>query len=546
MFTAKRNVASDASSDGWRSQNLVSRGGSAWKSALALAASFALVKLLMQFALTLWTTHQGYGYFRDEFYFLACGRHLAWGYVDQGPIVALQARLGEMLFGDSVFGIRVLAAVAGALAVGLGGLLTWALGGRRAAQALAMLGLLMVPVYIGVDGFLSITCLEPVFWTVCVLLLVLLERGGRARELWIAFGLWAGVGLLNKPSMLFFLGALVFGLLVTPQRRLLRTPWVLVAALLIVAICTPHLLWQVHNGWPTWEFLHNGRVQNKAKLLSPLSFLGAQVGEMQPLNALLWGTGLVACLRGKSLQGYRWIAWTFLAFFLLMLALHAKDYYVAPVYPMLFTAGAVAWEARFAAAGSGRRWNFALPIFEAALVLTTLIILPTASPVLRPQTYDHYMHTLHLQPDESENLKASILPQFYADRFGWDQLTDIVVTAYRSLPAEDRRHVCIFTSNYGEAGALEFFGQKLEPGMPRVISGHNNYWLWGQRGCSGDPVIAVVGDSREDLATKYESVTVIGHMSDPLAMSYEHKNVYLLRHRKPAAPVNWADEKSYI
>ncbi len=519
---------------------------STWKTALRLALWFALAKLLLQFALTLWTEHQGYSYFRDEFYFLACGRHLSWGYVDQGPIVALQARLGTLLFGDSVFGIRVLAACAGAVAVGLCGMLTWALGGGRPAQALAMLGLLVAPVYIGVDGYLSISSFEPMFWMGCILCLILLERGGPVRPLWVAFALLAGVGLLNKPSMVFFLTALLAGLLLTSGRRLLWTPWAAIAAALTLVIVAPNLLWQMHHGWPTWEFLHNGRIEHKNKLLGPLAFVWAQIGQMHPATALLWVPGLVAVLRGKTLRGYRWIGSTYLVFLAIMLALHAKDYYLAPVYPMLFAAGGVAWEHRFARSEAVRRRVFAFPVFEAALLLTGVLILPMASPVLRPYTYARYMRALHLQPNETEYLKASILPQFYADRFGWTQLADIVVAGYRALPPEERQHVCIFASNYGEAASLELLGRRMDPALPPVISGHNNYWLWGMRGCSGETIIAVVGDTPEQLARKYRSVTVLGTLSDPLAMSYEHRNVYLLQGRRADAPVNWKDEKNYI
>jgi 4-amino-4-deoxy-L-arabinose transferase-like glycosyltransferase len=166
--------------------------------ALRLAVIFAAVKLALQFALTLWTEHQGNGYFRDEFYYIACGRHLASGYVDHGPIVALQARLGEMLFGDSVFAIRVFSAAAGA-AIFLTGVIAWAFGGRRPAQALAMFGLIVCPQYIGTDGYLSMNSFEPVFWMTCVLAVVLMLRGHSQRFWGLVFGVSAGVGLLNKP-----------------------------------------------------------------------------------------------------------------------------------------------------------------------------------------------------------------------------------------------------------------------------------------------------------------------------------------------------------
>ena len=515
--------------------------------AIPLAVCFGLGKLLLQFALTLWTKHLGYGYFRDEFYFLMCGRHLAWGYVDQGPVVAVQARLGEWLFGDSVFGIRVLSAVAGAVAVGLCGLLTAALGGRRPAQALAMLGLLVAPVYLGVDGFLSITSAEPVFWTGCVLALVLLQRGAPARRMWLAIGLLAGLGLLNKPSMVFFLLALLLALVLTPQRRLLGTVWFPVAAAVTLALVSPYLTWQAVHHWPTWVFLHNGEIEGKKIVLSPLGFLWAQISQMEPVTALLWIPGLIAMLRGSRLPHLRWIALTYLFFLILMYRLHAKDYYLAPVYPMLFAVGAVAWEQRFSASRRVRQDRvFAFPVLETALLLTGLLILPMASPVLRPTAWVRYTHALHLRPDNSESAKTSILPQFYADRFGWTEEASSVVDIVRSLPPSQRREVCIITNNYGEAGSLEFLGRRLDPTLPPVISGHNNYWLWGMRGCSGDVLLAIVHDSREELAKRYRSVSVVGRTGGPLSMPYEHMNIYLLVGKLTPGPFDWAAEQNYI
>jgi hypothetical protein len=500
----------------------------------------------MHFALTLWTAHLGYSYFRDEFYFLACGRHLAWGYVDQGPIVAVMARLGTLLFGDSVFSIRILPALAGALLIGVSGLLTWALGGGRSAQALAMLGLLLVPVYIGCQGFLSIVCMEPLFWTACVLCLVLLQQGGPPRELWLTLGLLCGVGLLNKPSMLFFLVALFAGLLLTPERRLLRSPWLLAAAALALLLVSPFLLWEAHNHWATWEFLRNGQLEGKNARLAPPAFLLQQISQLNPVTSLLWVTGVIATLRARTLAGYRWIGLSFLLFLGLMMAMHAKDYYVAPVYPMLFAAGGVAWEARLRHRQSGSNRLFAFPVYESVLILTGLILLPMSSPVLRPAPWAQYTQALHLRTRETETLKTSILPQFFADRFGWDEMTSIVVAGYRALPSEDRAHVCIFANNYGEAASLEFLGRRAEPALPPVISPHNNYWLWGMRGCDAHTLIAVVPDKPEKLSKRWGSVTLLGQTSNPLAMPYEHKNIYLLREPKGDHPVNWQHEKDYI
>ncbi len=517
------------------------------RDALRLAAIFAAAKLLLQFALTLWTLHIGYSYFRDEFYYIACGRHLAWGYVDHGPIVALQARLGELLFGDSVFGIRVLSALAGAISVFLTGLIAWGMGGRRPSQALAMFGLILCPQYLAVDGFLSMNSYEPVFWMACVLAIVLMLRGYSERTWWIVFGVSAGVGLLNKPSMAFFLVTVGLGLLLTSERRVLFSRWALAGIALLILIPLPNLLWQIHNHWPTLEFLRNGQLHHKNVVLGPVRFFLAQFSILGPLNALLWITGIVSLLRAKSIRDGRWFGVTYLLFYALMFKMHAKDYYLEGIYPALFAAGAIAWERRFAASRAVRENRVVgFPVFEAVLLITSLIILPMASPVLRPASWVRYTKALHLHGDKMETAATGPLPQFYADRFGWQQEVDIVDRTYRSLTPEQQQHVCIFASNYGEAGAIDFLGRLEGLHLPPALSGQNNYWLWGTHGCDVNTVIAVIPDTPGEIAQKYESVTIVGVMDKPYAMPFEHKNIYLLRGRRPGAPFDWRDERFYF
>ncbi|WP_419804225.1 ArnT family glycosyltransferase [Terriglobus sp.] len=514
--------------------------------ALKLAALFAVVKLLLQFALTLWTEHLGYSYFRDEFYYIACGHHLAWGYVDHGPIVALQARLGEILFGDSVFGIRVLSAFAGALTVFLGGILCWSLGGRRPAQALTCIGLIVTPQYIGVDGFLSMNSFEAVFWSGCLLALIMVARGASPALWWAFFGICAGVGLLNKPSMAFFLIAAGIGLLVTPQRRLLASRWTALGIALLLLIALPNLLWQIHNHWPTAEFLHNGRVEGKNLVLNPLEFFLAQFSNMHPLNALLWITGVVALLRGKSIRNTRWLGFTFVAFFIIMYISHAKDYYLQGIYPAFFAAGAIAWEHRRAASTRVQRDRiFAFPVYESLLLLTGLVILPMSSPVLRPSAWVRYTAALHLRAKPTESGGSGPLPQFFADRFGWDQQYSVVSGAFHALSASDQRRVCIFGKDYGEAGNIDFRNHLFHDTLPPAISGQNSYWTWGTHDCDPNLVIAIIPDTQAAVGTKYASVTLLGHNSDPYSMPFERRNIYLLRDRKPGAPFRWADERFY-
>lgn len=517
------------------------------REALRLGFAFAAAKLFLHFALTLWSEHLGYGYFRDEFYYLACGHHLAWGFVDHGPIVAVQARFGETLFGTSVFAIRIFSALAGAGMVLLTGVLAWALGGRHPAQALAMLGVICCPQFLGTDGYLSMNSFEPIFWGTCILAVLLLQRGCSPRLCWILFGASAGAGLLNKPSMAFFLAALVLALLCTRQRGLLFTRWAALGVALMSALALPNLLWQVHNHWPTLEFLKNGREQHKNVVVGPFLFFLTQCENMQPLNGLLWIAGILALLRARSIQGVRWLGLAYCFFFLIMLALHAKDYYLAAIYPPLFAAGAVAWQRRFAARRLVQQDRVvAFPVFEGALLATTLLVLPMASPVLRPAVWVRYTRALHLHNNQTENSATGPLPQFYADRFGWREQADTVVRAYRALTPAEQKRVCIYGDNYGEAGALDLLGKREEPRLPAAISPQNSYWMWGMHGCDTGITIAISGGTPEDLSKEYASVTVLAYMANPWSMPFEHKNIYLLRGRLPSAPLNWRKKKNYI
>jgi hypothetical protein len=511
------------------------------RNAVQLALAFAAVKLALHVASNLWQAHIGYGYFRDEMYYIICGRRLAWGYVDHGPGVAVQARLALAWFGRSLAGIRMLSAMAGAGMVYLTGMLAWALGGRRPAQGLAMLGVLISPQYLGTDGFLSMNSVEPVFWMGSLLALILLARGGNPR-LWVSFGVLAGLGLLNKPSMTFFLIALLAGILVTPARRLLLNRWAVAGVALMVAITLPNLLWQIHNHWPTLEFLHNGQVENKNIKLGPLAFILAQVKQMNPLTALVWGAGLVSLLRARQ---WRWIGWMYCFFLAIMMALHAKDYYVAPVYPVLFAAGGIAWERRFAASrGVAQERVFAFPVMETAMLLTAVWLLPLSMPLMPPAQWLAYTKATHLygQNGNTENDASGPLPQFYADRFGWQEEVDQVERAYANLSAEDKAKVGILCSNYGEASAINFLGH----GLPFASSVQNNYWIWGPQGATGEVMILINGYSLDEMREMYGTVEVVGRMDAPYSMPFEHRNIYLARGRKGSLLKDWPEMKNYI
>lgn len=508
-------------------------------SAIRLSAAFFLLTAALLIGVSLWQPHIGWGYFRDEMYYLMCGRHLAFGYVDQGPIVGLQARTAELVFGRSLAGIRIFSALADAFAVGLTGILCWAFGGGRGAQALAMTAVMLAPQWLAEGSYLSMNSFEAPFWGLCVLAVVMLLRGDTGRW-WFLFGAAAGMGVENKPSMTFFLVALLAGLLLTPARRILFTRECAIGVALLLCLAAPNILWQTTHHWPTMEFLHNGRVENKNTKLAPPQFLLQQALMLSPFSVVLWVAGVIVALVRRE---WRWLGFTYIIFLAIMMTLHAKDYYLAAIYPALFALGCAArWNGTPQGANFYARWRH--PVYATLLVVTGLLILPAAIPVFKVDEQIAYLHRMHLDPKQSENEKTGILPQFFADRFGWQEEVEKVASIYNSLPPADKAACGIFGSNYGETSALNWLVSP-EP-IPVAVSGHNAYWMWGPNGYSGDCMIEVVGASPEEMREIYSEVSIAGKLDNPYSMPYERRNIYLVHHRRGNFTQAWGEMKSYI
>lgn len=508
----------------------------------------ASLKLAIHIVGNILAQHAGYGIFRDEMYYLICGRHLAFGYVDQPPMVALQARLTDILFGyDHMWSLRLFSAMAGAFKVFLTGALVWAMGGNRRAAALAMLGVTVAGVYLGLDSFLSMNSFEGVFWLPCALALIRIvqehgkpERDRVVRFWWIVLGVSAGLGLENKWNEVFFLVAVLVALLLTQQRRVLASRWFGVAVALIVALALPNLLWEMHYHWPTLEWLAGVAKSNKDVKLPPLPFLGGQVMMLNPFTFPLWISGVLWLLIAKAARPFRFLGVLYPVFLLIMMALHAKDYYLAPIYAIYFAAGGICWPP----GGRTPLWrNVRSGAYALLLCLAFVEAVPFSIPVLSPQRFVAYEKKVKFTPKDSENHDATILPQFYADRFGWHEMVEKAARIYDSLPPQERAVTGIFTDNYGEASAINLFGPKY--GLPVAISGHQNYWLWGPHGYTGQEMIVLTGTSSAQLGAFYASCTVEAMLDNPLSMPWEKKPIYLCRGRKSTAAADWKDFKFY-
>ena len=511
-------------------------------SALRLAAVMAAVKLILHLGTNLWQAHIGFGFHRDELYYLICSQRLAWGYVDQAPLVALQAWLALHLFGDSLAGIRLLSAAAGAGRVLLTGVLCWQSGGRRGAQFLAMLCVLMAPQYLGLDSFLSMNSFESLFWIGLVVVIVAMQKG-LSLHFWLLAAALTSAGLLNKPSMVFFLVPLLIALLFGPQRRLLHSRYFALAIVFTLLAVAPYLYWQYSHAWPTWQWLRFVKTAGKDPKLTLLDYIQAPIDLFLPITLPVWFGGLVRLLYDKRKAGMRWLGVTFLLFWLLMWRLGAKDYYIAPIYPVLFAAGGVLWERVFDRKPLYAYRTAALALFSIATVIYGLIVLPMAIPLFSATAWPSYLHTAHQHTDERKDGATSVFPQWYADRFGWKELAQQVRVIVDSLPAEERSRLGILCDNYGEASAINFWDRHTD--VPFAMSGHNTYYFWGTGTFSGNILLLVTSQTEQQLRTVYASVKPVGKMNCPQATDYEQKVLYLVSGRVEPLRKAWPSYRWY-
>lgn len=463
-----------------------------------------------------------YGFFIDELYFLACGEHLAWGYVDFPPLTAFQAWLTRSLFGDSPYSIRLFPALAGAGLVLITGAMAGRLGGRRFAQSLAAVCVLVAPVFLLFSTYLSMNPIEAVIWAGCALVVLRMIQTGDTR-LWVAFGLLSGMGLLNKHTMLLFAFAVIVGLLLTPQRRLLASRWLLAGGAIAVALALPNLLWEIRHGFPHRELLANIQRNGRDVAVGFFPFWKLELLFLNPVAAPVWMVGLLGLFLAPALKAARALGWAYvvtLACLFLTTPGSHKTYYAASAYPALIAAGAVLIERSLTA--PGRRWLKAA--YLGLLLAVGALVAPAAVPILPPETYLRYTAATGLAQPRIENRATSAMPQLFADRFGWPEMVGAVARVYSSLPPDLRAKTGIYANDFGQGGAIDFYGPRL--GLPKAIGGHLTYWYWGPRGYTGESLI-VLGDRQEVLETEFEEVQVVAEVGHPYAMRQEHFTVFL-------------------
>jgi hypothetical protein len=501
---------------------------------LGIAAVAFLVQIL---------TAARYGYFRDELYYLDCARHLAWGYVDQPPLIVFITWLERHVAGDSLYSLRFLPALAAGATVWLAGRLARVLGAGRVGQSLAALAVLVAPGYLALFHLLTMNAFEPLLWTAASCLVVRIIQTGNQR-LWLWFGILTGVGILNKWSMLFYGAGLVVGLLLTRERRALVQHWIWFGFALAMLIWLPNVLWNVQHHWPFLELMRNVRASGRDFTRAPIAFLADQAFFMNYFTAPLWMAGAWWYFFGRDRADaqdggrYRVLGWTYLFLVVFFIVAKGKSYYLWPIYPTLFAAGGLAVEQ-----WTRRRARMLRPAYAVALALVAVPLAPMVVPILSPGSLIRYRQTLHLGHHEIEHMRNGPLQQqIFADMFGWDEMARETARAYFSLPAEIRSKTAIAGDDYGETAAIDFFGPKY--GLPNAISGHQTYWLWGPGHYTGESILLLREDP-EHARDICGSVDVVGHVYQIYSREDEHFDIYWCHPLKWSLQEIWPRAKHF-
>ena len=490
----------------------------------------ALAKLLAHLSVA-----GNFGYFRDELYYIDSGRHFQTGYVDFVPFIAWLAGILRIV-GDNLVVLHIVSALAGTALVVVTGLMAREMGGGRAAQGLAALGSAVMVTFLATGSLFTMDVFDELWWGLAAYVFILLVKRQNPR-LWLLFGLVTGIGLFTKLTMLFFGFGLVVGVLLTSRRNDFRTRWPWLGGAIAFVFLVPWLVWESINGWPTLEFWRNyGGFASG----SPLDFLLSQLFTMNVFSLPLVIAAFIFYFRRPEGKPYRALGWLYVVLYVFFTLTRAKSYFLSPAYPILFAGGAMVLGQAFARSASRKYLGIA---YTTLLVASGIFFGLGVMPVLGPQTYNRYYGWVGAASGANQTAGGQVYPQLLGDRLGWDTMTATVADVYASLPSDQRAQACILTLNYGEASALNFLGAK--DALPPVVSGHNNYYLWGPGDCSGN-VIITVGYSRADMLKSYDSVRQVATITCQDCQPEENNLPVYVCTQPHISPVNaWKTVKHY-
>jgi len=483
-----------------------------------------------------------FGFQRDELLHFALSEHMDWGYIEVPPLIALLAKITTLFLGNSVFAARIFPTICSGLIVLLTGMITAELGGKKFAIGLACLALIFSPAFAASVYLFEPVVFDQLWWVLLVWLFIKYNNIRAIKYIYFA-GMVVGIGLLTKYTMAFFIGALIMGLVLTKQRKLLLHFHFIGAAMLAFVIFLPNIVWQFQYHLPVFSQMHELQKQ-QLNLLKPSGFMIQQLAD-NGVALFLWLPGLIGLLFSIQFQNFRFLAFTFLLIFAFYLIMNGKDYYLFGAYPMLFAVGGIRFEKWLNPGAYGAR-----TLVVALCTLPNILIFPIALPVLSlNQTMAIFKTGQRNFPILNfaviwDDHKIHPITQNYGDMLGWEELTAKVAKAWETLNPEQQKHTQIYADNYGEASAINHFRHQYH--LPVAISLNSSFALWAPDNLDGQYIIYVDeqgGKNVQKLLLNVESCRKTGEIEDPLSVE-KGTSIYMLVHPTVALNAFYRKERA--
>ncbi len=504
-----------------------------------LISTNAVLIYLSLFKLILLIIFSGnYGLFRDEYYYVEISKHLDWGYVDMQPLSALFLALSRAIFGDTIFGIKIFSYLSGSAIVYVSGLIAREMKGGKFAQIFTAVLVIFSGTILGTSSIFSMNSFDILLSALMFYFLIRLINTGDSK-LWLVIGLLFGLGLQNKLTFIFLGIGLLLGLILTKNRNYLKSKEIWIGAAIAFLIFLPNIIWQIANNYPTLEFMHNAAAY-KNRPMSIIEFTIKSLFELNPGYTLFLFTGIYFLFFNKEGRFYNIIGWTYVSVFLVFVFNNGKPYYMGVLFPVIIAAGVMGADYIIQ--------RYLRPFVRVILVIIMIpfffAVAPFAVPVLDVDSFIRLEEMMGMKPESDERSDLNMLPQFYADRFGWEEMVQKVAAVYNSLPEEEKKEALIFGQNYGEAGAVNFYRKKYN--LPPAVSSHNNFWIWGYPKDYKGNVLIVIGSNYDDNSEYFNDVKLATSHSNKYGMSYENVDIFICK--KPKMPMKevWQRIKFFI
>lgn len=491
---------------------------------LLALCSIALVVVILHVA-----TNGRYGFHRDELQVLDDARHMDWGFVAYPPVTPFIERIGLVLFGTSLVGLRMFSVLAQAIVLVVTGLMARELGATRLAQVVAALAVAVspLPLFEGTEfQYSSFDYLWCVLIAYCLIGLLKSENP----RWWIGIGAGIGLGMMTKYTMGFFVAGIVAGTLLTPARRYLKSPWLWGGAALAILIFLPNLIWQARHDFISLHFLRYIHARDVRQGRANGFVRGQFMHSANPFIALLGIAGLYYFFAAQQGKRYRLLAWLYVTEFMLFLFGNGRDYYLAPAYPMIFAAGSVLWQ----------RWITSLSLVWSRVVEAVTFAALAVGGVLA------CAFLIPFNPVISKDNFALRNNGDLREEIGWTDLVAAVAKVRDSLSAEERVSYGVVVGNYGETGAIDLLGPAY--GLPETMSNTNSAWF---RGYGNQPpkTLIVVGASREYVEEMFQSCRLAGHNGNPYGIkneeSEDHPDIFVCGPPREPWPQFWDDFQNF-